>query len=63
MYIEELINLLRSGPEEVSASVKKEAFKILGELKMPCCLQVILENLKLLSHAETEGFCSNSELL
>jgi HEAT repeat protein len=56
MYIEELINLLRSSPEEISPPVKKEAFKILGELKMPCCLQVILENLKLLTHAEQKEF-------
>ena len=58
MYIEELINNLRTAAENVNAEVKKESFKILGELKMPCCLQMVLENLKLLSNAEQKEFAS-----
>ncbi len=56
MYIEELIGILHSDPQTVDASVKKEAFMILGELKMTCCLQVILEHMKLLSHSEQKEF-------
>ena len=56
MYIEDLINILRSAPEAVNTEVKKESFKILGELRMSCCLQLILENLKLLSNAEQKEF-------
>ncbi|MDC7228043.1 MAG: HEAT repeat domain-containing protein [Spirochaetales bacterium] len=56
MYIEELVGLLRGTPDTVNANVKKEAFKILGELKMPCCLQMILENLRLLTAEEQKEF-------
>ncbi|MBI9107705.1 MAG: HEAT repeat domain-containing protein [Spirochaetales bacterium] len=57
MYIEELVSLLRNAGS-TSHSVRKEAFKILGELKMACCLQIILENLNLLSPAERKDFAS-----
>ncbi len=56
MFIEQIITILHSPPETVSAAVRKEAFMILGELKMPCCLQVIMENLKLLSRPEQKDF-------
>ncbi|HAK46466.1 MAG TPA: hypothetical protein DCO79_11180 [Spirochaeta sp.] len=56
LYIEELITILRSTPDAFSADVKKESFKILGEMKLSCCLQMILENLKLLSHSEQKEF-------
>jgi HEAT repeat protein len=55
MYIEEIVTMLR-GTSDVDLSVKKEAFKILGELKLQCCLQIILENLSLLSPAERKEF-------
>lgn len=54
MYLEELVSLLRNS--DIALSVRKETFKIMGELKMPCCLQVILENLSLLSPAERKEF-------
>jgi len=57
MYIEELVGLLR-GSGTTLHSVRKEAFRILGELKMPCCLQIILENLNLLSPSERKDFAS-----
>ena len=56
LYLEEIISMLHSGPEKVAAAVRKEAFKILGELRMPCCLQVILENLNLLMPDEQKEF-------
>ncbi len=56
MYLEELVSLLRTPGAKLE--VRKEAFKILGELKMPCCLQVILENLRLLTPAERREFAS-----
>ena len=57
LYIEELISLLRdsAGTEH---GVRKEAFKILGELKIPCCMQLILENLSLLTPPERKEFAS-----
>ena len=56
LYLEELISILHSSPSEISDEVRKNAFMILGELKMPCCLQVILENLKLLNPEEQKKF-------
>ncbi len=58
MYIADLIAILRSSPEQYSLAVRKEAFKVLGELKLPCCLQMILEHLKLLSSSEQKEFAA-----
>ena len=58
MYIEEIIGILRTAPDQISTDVKKEAFKILGELQLPCCLQMILEHLKLLDNAEQKEFAA-----
>ncbi len=57
-YLEVLISILHNEGGGYEDNIRKEAFKILGELKMPCCLQVILENLTILSPGQQQEFAA-----
>ncbi|MDC7125667.1 MAG: HEAT repeat domain-containing protein [Spirochaetales bacterium] len=56
LYIEDIVSFIKTPPTELAISIKKEAYKILGELKLSYCLQLVLENMKLLDYQEQKEF-------
>ena len=56
LYIQKMLHIIKSGREQYPHSVRKDALKILVELKQSFCLQTILENLPILPLAEAREF-------
>jgi HEAT repeat protein len=55
-YIQNMLNIIKSGRDQYSHVVRKDALKILVELKQSFCLQTILENLPILPLDEAREF-------
>jgi len=56
VYIQKMLHIIKSGREEYSHSIRKDALKILIELKQSFCLQTIMENLPILPLNEAREF-------
>ena len=56
LYIQKMLKIIKSGREQYSHAVRKDALKILVELKQSFCLQTILENLPILPLDEAREF-------
>lgn len=56
LYIQKMLQIIKSGREEYSHIVRKDALKILVELKQSFCLQTILENMPILPLNEAREF-------
>ncbi len=50
--LEEVLDILRSAPAACPHPVRMDALKLLAELELPYCLQILLENLPILSPQE-----------
>jgi len=56
LYIQKLLHIIKSGRDKYTHSIRKDALKILVELKQSFCLQTILENLPILPMADAREF-------
>lgn len=56
MYIQKMLYIIKSGREQFSHIIRKDALKILVELNHSFCLQTILENLPILPLNEARDF-------
>ena len=56
LVLPELIEILKAGRESYPHKVRIEALKLMGELKLPYCMQSILENLPTLPLDEAKDF-------
>jgi HEAT repeat protein len=54
--LEQVLTILRAEREAYAHSVRIEAVKLLGELELPYCLQILLENLPTLPPQEAREF-------
>ena len=56
LVIPEVLEILRNGRDGYPHSVRIEALKLLGEMKQPYCIQMILENLPMLPIEHAKEF-------
>lgn len=56
LYIQKMLTIIRSGREMYPHEVRKDALKILVNLKQSFCLQTIMENLPILPNKEAREF-------
>jgi HEAT repeat protein len=56
LYIQNMLHIIKSGRDQYSHEIRKDALKILVEIKQSFCLQTILENLPILPLEEARKF-------
>ncbi len=58
-YLDELLDIVAAEREDYAHQVRISAFQVLGRLKLPYCLQIILEHLPILPLEQAREFASH----